>query len=140
MDSDSPIGFPIEEEKKSTEGFQWDSLLEAPIQVQLGQLLRLVPNFHKALLTTGDGVTTAEDKFAATVSITQVVPVPESPITDTRVPEISVEYRGISIENVLIDGGVGVNIVTKTTCERFGWLEWLPVPFLVRMAGGEFGH
>ena len=34
----------------------------------------------------------------------------------------------------LIDGGAGVNIVTKTTCERFGWLDWLPVPFLVRMA------
>ena len=96
--------------------------------------MRLVPNFHKALLTAGEGVTAAGVKSAAPVSITQRDPVPESPITDTRVPEISVEYRGIQIDNVLIDGGAGVNIVTKTTCERFGWLDWLPVPFLVRMA------
>ena len=85
-------------------------------------------------MTVGEGVTAAEVKSAAPVSITQGDPVPESPITDTRVPEISVEYRGIRIDNVLIDGGAGVNIVTKTTCERFGWLDWLPVPFLVLMA------
>ena len=121
----------IKDEKNTMEGFQWDSLLEAPIQVQLGQLLRLVPNFHKALLTAGEGVTAAGVQSAAPVSITQRDPVPESPIMDTRVPEISVEYRGIQIDNVLIDGGAGVNIVTKTTCERFGWLDWLPVPFLV---------
>lgn len=35
---------------------------------------------------------------------------------------------------MLIDGGAGVNIVTRATCERMGWLDWLPAPFLVRMA------
>ena len=38
------------------------------------------------------------------------------------------------IENVLIDGGAGVNIVTKATDEKFGWQDWLLVPFLVCMA------
>ena len=96
--------------------------------------MRLVPNFYKALLTAGEGVTAAGVKSAAPVSITQGDPVLESAITDTKVLEISMEYRGIQIDNVLIDGGAGVNIVTKTTCERFGWRDWLPVPFLVRMA------
>ena len=118
VEPESPMMGSVKDEKNTMEGFQRDSLLEAPIQVQLGQLLRLVPNFHKALLTAGEGVTTVEVKSAAPVSITQGDPVPESPITDTRVPEISVEYRGIQI---VIDGGAGVNIVTKTTCERFGW-------------------
>ena len=53
---------------------------------------------------------------------------------DTRIPKIAIQYRGMVIENVLIDGGAGVNIVTKTNCEKFGWQDWLLVPFLVRMA------
>lgn len=96
---ESPMMGSVKDEKNTMEGFQWDSLLEAPIQVQLGQLLRLVPNFHKALLTAGEGVTAAGVKSAAPMSIMQGDPVPESPITDTRVPEISVEYRGIRIDN-----------------------------------------
>lgn len=59
---------------------------------------------------------------------------PEGPVRDTRIPKISVLYRGIWIDNVLVDGGTGVNIVTKATCEKFGWMDWLSVPFLVCMA------
>ena len=112
----------------------WDSLLDAPIQVKLGQLLRLVPNFHKALLPTGQEPKRGPGQVLEDTQVAQVDPVPEGPVTDTRIPKISVNYRGLVIDNVLIDGGAGVNIVTKATCEKFGWLDWRPVPFLVRMA------
>lgn len=58
---------------------------------------------------------------------------PKGWVTDRRIPKISVLYRGIGIDNVLIEGKAGVNIVTKATCEKFGWMDWLSMPFLVCM-------
>ena len=109
-------------------------MLEAPIQVKLGQLLRLVPNFHKALLPSLGPQTKSPQQAEDVVSLEQVEPVLDVPVTYTRIPEISVGHRGVVIPQVLIDGGARVNIVTRATCEKMGWLDWLPAQFLVRMA------
>ena len=42
--------------------------------------------------------------------------VPAVPVLDVRIPKIIVEYKGVSIDQVLIDGGAGVNIAMEATC------------------------
>lgn len=61
-------------------------------------------------------------------------PVAAVPVIDTRIPEIFVVFQGTTIDQVLIDGGARVNITNLSTCQKMGWLEWTPTPFLVRMA------
>lgn len=99
-----------------------------------------MPNFHKSRLP-GKGVqakllNTEDDD----VRLAKVDPVSEVIVMDTRIPEFSVGYRGFVIEQVLIDGGAGVNIVTRATCKKMGWMDWLPTPFLAQMADQRRVH
>lgn len=91
-----------------------------------------MPNFNKALLP---GKESMEE-----VKVAQADPIREAAITDTHIPEISVGYHGLVIEHVLIDEGAGINIITRDTCEIMGRMDWLPVPFLVRMVDQRRVH
>ena len=69
-----------QQSKPDGEANVWESLFEAPIQVKLGQLLWLVPNFHKALLS-GEGQTTQGPHQAnQEAQITFADPVLEEPV------------------------------------------------------------
>ena len=121
--------------RQETVSEDWAELLTAPVQVPLGRLLRLVPNFHKALITpVAEGSTPLPIQEGNSIQAAHLDAVAAVPVIDVRIPEITVEYKGVSIDQVLIDGGAGVNITTEATCRRMGWLDWEPAPFLVRMA------
>ncbi|RYA84596.1 hypothetical protein DD594_25975, partial [Enterobacter cloacae complex sp. 4DZ1-17B1] len=113
--------------------FSLEEVLTSPIQVPLGSLLKLVPNFHNALLR--QSATELRDVAFGKVESEEddSALLPTNRIMDTRIPELSVRYHGTYIDKVLLDGGVGVNIITQAACERFGPSDWEPAPFVVLM-------
>ena len=111
---------PQTRQETATAPDDWAGLLTAPLQIQLGHLLRLVPNFHKALLTPEEGRANLPTTGENSIQAAHLDAVPAVPVTDVRIPEIVVDYKGVSIDQVLIDRGASVNIVTKVTCLRMG--------------------
>lgn len=109
----------------------WKELFKAPLQLTLGSLLKLVPNFHKGLLK--QGILQGMDVSVGSAEPDNTPPLPLERVTDTRIPELSVKHHGVFVDKVLLDGGAGVNIITKEACERYGLKGWEPTPFLIRM-------
>ena len=80
----------------------------------LARLLQLVPRFTVGLQTT--------------VTEPKLVPVPaffsnseEGPAeVDTSSPAITVIVKGKEIGGRIIDGGLGVNVINKRTCDTLG--------------------
>ena len=53
---------------------------------------------------------------------------------DEQNPSIKVIIQGQEIEGAIVDGGSGVNVINKTTCDRLGITKWEAYPFWLRMA------
>ena len=53
---------------------------------------------------------------------------------DEQNPSIKVIIHGQEIEGAIVDGGSGVNVINKTTCDRLGITKWEACPFWLRMA------
>ena len=53
---------------------------------------------------------------------------------DTSSPTITVIIKGKEITGTIIDGGSGVNVINKRTCDTLGIRDWEPCPFWLRMA------
>ena len=47
---------------------------------------------------------------------------------------IKVIIRGQEIPHCIINGGSGVNVINKTTCDRLGITDWEVCSFWLRMA------
>lgn len=91
-------------------------LLKAPLQIQLGKLLKLVPSFHKALFVSGESSVHSQATEDSSIQVAHLDVVPTVPMTDVLILEITVNFKGLTINHMLIDGGAGVNIATKATC------------------------
>ena len=50
-------------------------------------------------------------------------------VVDHHNPAIKVVLHGQEVIGCIIDGGSGVNVISKTTCSRLGITEWEPCPF-----------
>ena len=87
----------------STTEAAWQELYAAPLQIRLGSLLQLVPNFHKGLLDQGKLY--KPDIHVGNAEPDDAPPLLGDRITDTRIPELSMRYHGTYIDKVLLDGG-----------------------------------
>ena len=94
----------------------------------LARLLQLVPQFTASLQTT---VTELEPTPAPTFFSN---PEEGPTIVDTSSLAIRVIVKGKKIAGAIVDGGSGVNVINKRTCDTFGIREWEPYPFWLRMA------
>ena len=119
---------PEETVKHTEDNPTWQALQECQIVLPLARLLQLVPRI------TAD--------LQATVVKPKPTPAPtffsnpkEGPaVVDTSNPAITVIVKGKEIAGTIIDGGSGVNIISKRTCDTLGIPEWEPCPFWLRMA------
>ena len=73
-------------------------------------------------------------KGSEQVSVHYSQPSNNPSIMDERNPSIKVIIHGQEIENVIVDGGSGVNVINKTTCDKMGITKWEECPFWLRMA------
>ena len=55
-------------------------------------------------------------------------------IMDKQNPSIKVIIQGQEVAGAIVDGGSGVNVINKTTCDRLGIKKWDACPFWLRMA------
>ena len=53
---------------------------------------------------------------------------------DEQSPAIKVVIQGQEVVGAIVDGGPGVNVINKTTCDRLGIRKWDACPFWLRMA------
>ena len=58
---------------------------------------------------------------------------------DHHNPVIKVIVQGEEILECIIDGGSGVNVISKATCNRLGIANWEAHPFWLRMAVQPLG-
>ena len=117
-----------EETTQPGENPTWQALQDCQIVLPLARLLQLVPRF------------TADLQAA----VTKPTPTPaaaffsnpdEGPaVVDTSSPAITTIVKGKEIPGTIIDGGSGVNVISRQTCDNLGIREWEPCPFWLRMA------
>ena len=53
---------------------------------------------------------------------------------DEKSPTIKVVIQGQEVAGAIVDGGSGVNVINKITCDRLGIKKWDACPFWLRMA------
>ena len=53
---------------------------------------------------------------------------------DEQSPTIKVVIQGQEVAGAIVDGGSGVNVINKTTCDRLGIRKWDACPLWLRMA------
>ena len=54
-------------------------------------------------------------------------------MVDHHNPAIKVILQGEEIPGCIVNGGSGVNVISKATCNRLGIIEWELCPFWLRM-------
>ena len=92
----------------------WQALQECQIVLPLARLLQLVPR-----LTADLQVTVIKPK--PTPSSVFFSNSEEGPaVVDTSNPTITVIVKGKEIAGTIIDGGSGVNVISKRTCDTLG--------------------
>ena len=84
------------------------------MSLPLTGLFKLVPKFTEKVATLID------QKGSEQVSIHYSQPSNNPSIMDEQNPSIKVIIHGHEIENVIVDGGSGVNVINKTTCDKLG--------------------
>ena len=92
------------------------------------QLLWIVPAFRKKLIQS---LTQEEHPEVQVVEPCQLEQIED---VDFRVPTIQVEFEGKIINEVLVDGGSGVNILLEAMYKKMGSPRLEPAPFQVKMA------
>ena len=95
----------------------------------MDQLLTLVPGFKEKLfqkILHHKGLKSVPKQ----VTETNVVQVED---VDFKVPTITVKYQNQSLHGVLLDGGLGVNILLESIFLAFGNLTLHLAPFQVKM-------
>ena len=89
----------------------------------MDKLLNLVPQFRHAMATRMQGV----DRFEILTNIDG------SSVGSTMIDHqnlvIKVDLRREEISGCIIDGGSGMNLINKATCNRLGITEWEVCPF-----------
>ena len=106
----------------------WKLLADCQVSLPLTGLLKLVPRFTEKVAAL------IAYKGSEQIAVHYNQPSNNPSIMDEQNPSIKVILYGQEIGNVIIDGGSGVNVINKTTCEKLGITEWEACPFWLRMA------
>ena len=106
----------------------WQALEECQIMLPLARLLQLVPRITADLQAT---IIKPKPTPAPTVFSN---PEEGPTVVDTSSPAITVIVKGKEITGTIIDGGSGVNVISRRTCDNLGIREWESCPFWLRMA------
>ena len=105
----------------------WDILADCPITLTMSKLLDLVPRFRQAMETR---VQAPRQTIPSLLTDTSSGPT----IVDHRSPAIKVLIHGTEIQGCVVDGGSGVNVISKATCQTLGIMTWENCPFWLHMA------
>ena len=91
----------------------WESLADCPITLTMSKLLNLVPQFQQAMEAR---LQTPHKTNPALLTETNLGPT----IIDHINPAIKVLVHGTEIQGCVVDGGSGVNEISKATCTKLG--------------------
>ena len=105
----------------------WEALADCPITLTMSKLLNLVPWFQQAMQAR---LQAPHKTIPALFTETNLGPT----IIDHRSPTIKALVHGTEIQGCMIDGGSGVNVISKATCTTLGITSWENCPFWLRMA------
>ena len=94
----------------------------------MARLLQLVPRFTEKVAT----LVTQKGTNQVLVNYNQPSDGPK--IMHEQRPSIKVVSQGQEVAGAIVDGGYGVNVINKTTCDRLGIKKWDACPFWLRMA------
>ena len=84
----------------------------------MAQLLQLVPQF------TEKGATLITQKNTEQILVNYNQPSNGPTIIDEQSLTIKVIMQGQEVANAIVDGGSGVNVINKTTCDKLGIRKW----------------
>ena len=93
----------------------------------LDRLLQLVPRFTKELKSA----LSEQNPALAPTFFTN--PGEEPVVVDTNNSAVIVIIKGNEVPSMIIDGGSGVNVISRRTYDTLGIREWEPCPFWLRM-------
>ena len=95
--------------------------------ISIGQLLEIAPYCKKRVMAA---LTSQEEESEKPTSTSQVT----TKAFNEKMPMILVIVKNKRIPNVLIDGGLGVNIITYTLRRKLGLNKIKPASFTIKMA------
>ena len=109
----APITFPLHEEQHNEEDPIWQALAGIQIKISMQKRLNLVPHFWQSIearvLKTTQPVITANPTEST-----------EGPIVKHHHnPALKLIIKGQGVLGCLIDRGSDVNVISKSTCNRF---------------------
>ena len=106
----------------------WKILADCQVSLALAGLLKLVPRFTEKVGTI------IPQNGAETLSVNYSNPIMGPTVINEHSPSIKVMIRGQKVTCSIVDGGSGVNVINKRTCDRLGIAKWDACPFWLRMA------
>ena len=106
----------------------WQALQEWQITLSLGRLLQLVPRFTDGLKSA----MTPPNSLQAPPFFSN--PKEGPAVVDTSNLAITAIVKVRELQGTIVDGGLGVNVISLRTCDTLGIQEWEPCPFWLRMA------
>ena len=112
----------------------WDTLTSSRISMSLHKLLQLMPRFRDTLASL------TSDTKSTSIPFKLAVPGTEPPLVDSQNPVVKIIMKGRDLHGCIIDGGSGVNVINKATCQDLGLTQWEPCPFWLRMADTQSVH
>ena len=59
-------------------------------------------------------------------------------MVDEQNPTVKAIIKGTRVVGAIIDGGLGVNVISKKICDKLGIQEWEACPFSLWMADTSF--
>ena len=101
----------------------WQIFADCQIPLPLAGLLKLVPRLTEKVATL------ITQKNTEQVSVNYNQPSNGPTIMDEQSPVIKVVIQGQEVAGVIVDGGFGVNVINKTTCDRLAIRKWDACPF-----------
>lgn len=110
----------------------FDALVNANIQISLDQLLNMVPAFREQLFEKLQRERVRNTQISGAVELEALHVNLED--VDFKIPTIKVEFDGRIFEEVLLDGGSGVNILLEMVYLSMAVQNLDPAPFQVKMA------
>ena len=113
QNTDLPEATTVTEQEET-----WKILADCQVSLPLTGLLKLVPRFTEKVATL------IAQKGSEQVLVHYSQPSNNPSIMDEQNPSIKVIIHGQEIENVIVDGGLGVNFINKTTCDQLGITKW----------------
>ena len=90
--------------------------------------MKSVPQFTEKVTTL------IAQKEVEQVSVNYSHPSNGPTIIDEQSPSIKVIIWGHEVAGTIVDGGLGVNVTNKTTCDKLRITKWDTCPFWLRMA------